>query len=266
MNYNNKVIWITGASSGIGRELALQLDLKGAILILSGRNLTALNELIESCGNPQNHLILPFDLADAECFSSVVEKAWNFKGSIDLLVNNGGISQRSLAIDTSVAVDRKVMEIDYFGAVGLTKALLPKMIANQSGKIVNIVSIAGKIGSSMRSAYSGAKHALIGFMDCLRAEVAKDGIKVVNVCPGWVQTNISRNALTADMSPYDKMDDEIENGMSVAEFVEILLKKLGTNKQEIIIARGRPKLGYHMRRLFPNFYHWLLPRIYQRQQ
>lgn len=265
MTYKNKIIWVTGASSGIGRALSLKLDQMGARLIVSGRNLEALNKLISECKQSELHRVVCFDLADTDNCEQTVETAWAFNDGIDILVNNGGVSQRSLAIDTSLAVDRRVMEIDYFGTIALTKALVAKFQQRQAGKLINIASIAGKVGSPMRSAYSGAKHALIGFMDCLRAEVAHLGIEVVNVCPGFVSTDISRNALTGDMSKYQKLDEEIAHGMSAELFVDILLKKLQSSKREIIIARGLPKFGYQVRRFLPNIFHWLLPKIYNRK-
>ena len=266
MDCKQKVFWVTGASSGIGKAICLALDKKGARLILSARNGERLNDVLQSCTNPGLHRILTFDLACLSQIDQIVNQAWGFNERIDVLVNNAGISQRSLATETDLAVDRKVMEIDYFAAVALTRAVVLKMQQLKVGKIINITSIAGKVGSPMRSAYSGAKHALIGFMDCLRAEVVHDGIDVINICPGFVKTNISRNALTGDLSPYNKLDKEIENGMPTDKFVEILLKKLKSTNSEIVIAKGLPRLAYHLRRLFPNFYHWALPKIYYRHR
>ena len=263
--YTGKVVWVTGASSGIGKEIATHLDRIGARLLLSARNQAALSRWVESSTHPQNHRVIAFDLLDIASFPSVVESAYTAFGQIDVLINNGGISQRSLALETQLEVDRKVMEVDYFAPVALTKAVVPLMKNLGRGEIINIASVAGKIGSPMRSAYAGAKHALIGFMDCLRAEIEQDNVRVINICPGFVKTNISYNALTGDMNQYDQLDDEIASGMPVEEFVRILLNKLSSNQSEIIIARGKPKLGYHLRRLLPNFYHRLLPKIYQRR-
>lgn len=270
MNNNNyftdKVVWITGASSGIGKAMARALDTVGARLILSARNENALKQIIDECQNADNHQILAFDLTEQDKLASVAKKAWKLNGKIDVLFNNGGISQRSLGIDTDLAVDRKVMEVDYFAHITITKALLPKLIEQKSGLVVNISSVAGKVGVPLRTAYSAAKHALIGFMDSLRAEVAPYGIRVVNVCPGFVQTNISVNAVSGDMSQHGKMDDEIAQGIPVDEFIQILLKKLSGNKDEIIIAKGLGKLAYQMRRLIPNVYFRLLPKIYKRNK
>lgn len=264
MTFKNKVVWVTGASSGIGRELCVELEKAGALLILSGRNLPALQELMLTFSDSRKHNILVFDLAESGGFDAVASKAWEFNQKVDVLVNNGGISQRSLALETSQEVDRQIMEVDYFGTIALTKALLPRMVERKQGRVINIASIAGKVGSPLRSAYSGAKHALIGFMDCLRAEVADQGIEVINVCPGFVNTNISKNALTGDMSTYQQVDVEIANGMPVGRFVDKLLQQLKKNKSEIILAEGKVRLGYQLRRMLPNLFHRILPRIYRR--
>lgn len=263
--YKNKVIWVTGASSGIGKALCIELDRLGASLILSARDFEALQKLKESLKHQSKHCIIDFDLTEISAIPLIVERAWNFAGKIDMLINNAGISQRSLAMDTCFEVDRKVMELDYFAPVALTKSILPRLVQQKAGMIVNIVSVAGKVGSPMRSAYSAAKHALIGFMDCLRAEIKQYGIKVVNVCPGFVKTNISLNALTGDLTQYNRMDHEIENGMAANEFAQLCIKHLH-HKDEVIIANGLPKLGYYLHRFFPNLYHRVLPKIYKRNK
>ncbi|WP_444994143.1 SDR family NAD(P)-dependent oxidoreductase [Aliikangiella sp. IMCC44359] len=263
--YKNKVIWVTGASSGIGKALCVEFDRLGANLILSARDLEALQKLKELLKHQSKHYIVNFDLTETNTIPLIVEQAWSFNGKVDTLINNAGISQRSLALDTCFEVDRKVMELDYFAPVALTKSILPRLVQQKCGMIVNIVSVAGKVGSPMRSAYSAAKHALIGFMDCLRAETKQYGIRVVNVCPGFVKTNISLNALTGDLSQYNRMDHEIENGMAANEFAQLCIKHLNY-KDEIIIARGLPKLGYHLHRFFPNLYHRILPKIYKRNK
>ncbi|WP_196138235.1 SDR family NAD(P)-dependent oxidoreductase [Aliikangiella sp. G2MR2-5] len=265
MDYLNKVVWVTGASSGIGKALCEKLDALGARLILSSRKEQDLRSVLNTLGNPAKHHILPFDLSHGDQARSWVETAWQFNGGIDILINNGGISQRGLAVDTLLPVDRRIMEVDYFGTIALTKALLPYFIERRSGTIVNIASIAGKVGVGMRTAYCGAKHALVGFMDCLRAEVASSGIKVYTVCPGFVRTNLSRNALKGNMKPYAKMDNEINNGMSTDKFVRLMLSKIGGWRGEIIIAEGLAKFGYQARRFVPNIYHWMLPKIYTRK-
>ncbi|MGX5202092.1 SDR family NAD(P)-dependent oxidoreductase [Aliikangiella sp. IMCC44632] len=264
MNYTNKTIWITGASGGIGQALVKSFDEQGASLILSGRNQAVLEKIKAHCRKPNKHQVVCFDLSDAKAVLQAAEQVCS-EFQIDVLVNNGGISQRSLALETQLEVDRRVMEIDYFAAVALTKQVAAQMVARQTGLIINISSVAGKVGSPLRSAYSGAKHALIGFMDCLRAELASYNVRVVNVCPGFVHTNISRNALTGDASPYAKLDDEINHGMATDTFAKLLMKRLNGGNDEIIIATGLPRLGSIFRRLMPNTFIKILPKIYKRK-
>jgi len=258
--FTGKTIWITGASSGIGEALAKDFAARGAILILSARNQENLHHVKQQLINPEKHLVLPLDLAEQSNFPELVKQAINHTNTIDMLVNNGGISQRSLAIETAIAVDRKIMEVDYFGAVALTKAILPHMIKRRSGTILSISSVAGKVGIKRRTAYCAAKHALIGFMDALRAEIFEYGIKVCVVSPGFVRTNISINALTGDQSALGVMDDVIENGMDVDVFSAIVIKALEKGQDEILIARGMARLAYHVHRLLPNLYHALAAR------
>ena len=263
--FEQKVIWITGASSGIGRELAKQLAEKGAKLFLSSRREDALNQVKEGLTNSNKHHVLPLDLSNSESFEELVDSIYAKIDGIDILINNGGISQRSLALETEQTVDRRVMEVDYFGTIHLTKLVAKKMIAQNKGVIVSVSSVAGKVGSPYRSAYSGAKHALIGFMDCLRAEITKKGVKVQVVCPGWIQTDISRNALTGNMSTFGQLDQEIANGMPVDKFVSKMIKAIESGKEEVVIADGMPLLASRLRRWFPNSFHALIRKIYTKK-
>ena len=169
MNFQNKVVWITGASSGIGRALAQELSNLDALLIISARNKSALETVKNSCKNPNNVWVLPLDLEEHTSFIKTTATALQIFGRIDILVNNGGISQRSLAKDTLVSVDEKIMKVNYTGTIALTKALLPHFIERQQGHIVVTTSIVGLIGTPLRSSYAASKHALHGFFDSLRA-------------------------------------------------------------------------------------------------
>ena len=200
MNINNKVIWITGASSGIGKGLALELSKRNCKLILSARRQDVLENVKNASHNSENIFILPFDLGTIEDMPKVVEKALTFFGRIDILINNGGISQRSLIAETNIEVDRQLMEVDYLGTVALSKAILPYFIKQQSGHYVTVTSVMGKFGSPYRSGYCGAKHALHGFFDVIRMEHEKDHIKVTLICPGFVNTDVAKNALTGEAS------------------------------------------------------------------
>jgi len=247
----NKTVWITGASDGIGKELAIQLAAVGAKIILTARStdkLIAVKNSLKGTG----HIVYPMDLLKVDAIPKGVAEVLSQVEAVDVLVNNAGISQRSLATDTDLAVDRKIMEIDYFAVVALTKGVLPQMIARKSGHIVAISSVAGKLGTPMRTAYCGAKHAVIGFMDSLRAEIHKHNIKVLNVTPGSVKTNISKNALEGDGKKHNVTDPLIENGLSVEDCVKKIIKGIQNDTAELLIADGKTKLAVYLRRFFPN--------------
>ncbi|MFZ2283598.1 MAG: SDR family oxidoreductase [Lutibacter sp.] len=251
MHFDHKIIWITGASSGIGKSLAIALSKQHTKLILSSRNEKKLNAVKNSCENPENIKILPLDLENYRSLSGKVDEALALFGGVDMLFNNGGISQRSLAKDTLITVDKRLMDVNYLGTVALTKALLPHFIEKNSGHFVVITSIVGKIGTPLRSSYAASKHALHGFFDSLRAEVHQYNIKVTLACPGFVQTNVSINALTADGTPQNKMDGATKNGLTPEVFTEKLLKAVQQEKQEVYIGGFKEKLAVYVKRLFP---------------
>ncbi|MFV0571846.1 MAG: SDR family oxidoreductase [Xanthomarina gelatinilytica] len=257
MTFENKVIWITGASSGIGKGLALELSKQHCKLILSSRHQEQLFNVKMDCIMQENVQVLAFDLAHYETMSLVVEKAMQLFGHIDILINNGGISQRSPIIDTSIEVDKKLMEIDYLGTVALSKALLPYFIKSKTGHFVVVSSLMGKFSSPYRSSYCGAKHALHGFFDTLRMEHEKDHIKVTMICPGFVNTNIARNALTADGSKQGYQDEITENGLEVTVFVKRMLKAIQKEKFEAYIGKSEV-LGVYVKRFFPKLLHKLV--------
>lgn len=251
MNFDHKIIWITGASSGIGKSLAITLSKQKTKLILSSRNEKELNAVKNACEHPENVMVLPLDLENHTSLAAKVEEALLLFGGVDILFNNGGISQRSLVKDTSMAVDKRIMDVNYLGTVALTKALLPHFIEKNSGYFVVITSIVGKIGTPLRSSYAASKHALHGFFDSLRAEVYQYNIKVTVVCPGFVQTNVSLNALTADGTRYNKMDNATKKGLMPEVFAEKLLKAVRQEKQEVYIGGFKEKLAVYIKRLFP---------------
>jgi dehydrogenase/reductase SDR family member 7B len=227
--------WITGASSGIGEGLARALSARGVSLILSGRNVGALEAVARDCPDA---LVLPFETTDFDLIAGIVDRAWSWKGRVDGLVNNAGISQRSLAVETAFAVYQKIIAVDLLAPIALTQALLPKMVKAGGGRIVAISSVAGIVGSPLRSAYSAAKHGLIGYNDSVRAENEHLGINVHVVAPGSVRTNVSKNALIADGSTRGVSDSAIENGMSPAEAAEAILAAIQAGKRELVLATG----------------------------
>jgi len=251
MNFDHKIIWITGASSGIGKSLAIALSKQQTKLILSSRNEAALNAVKNACEHPENVQVLPLDLEDYNNLSFKVEAALGLFGSIDVLFNNGGVSQRSLAKDTTMEVDKRLMDVNYLGTVALTKALLPHFIEKNNGHFVVITSIVGKIGTPLRSSYAASKHALHGFFDSLRAEVYQNNIKITLACPGFVQTNVSINALTANGTPQNKMDSATKNGLTPEVFAKKLLKAVRQEKQEVYIGGFKEKLAVYVKRFFP---------------
>jgi dehydrogenase/reductase SDR family protein 7B len=248
--FENKVIWITGASSGIGEELARQLASNGAILILSARNLQKLEEIKESLANHSKHLVLPLDLEKSDEFEVMARDVINRFGRIDVLVNNGGISQRANAFETSMDVNRKIMEVDFFGNIALTKAVLPFMQKQKSGQVLVISSIAGKFGFFLRSAYSAAKHALHGYYESLALEEEHNGISVTIVCPGKINTPISTNAINADGNRHGIMDHNQKTGMPVDICVDKMLKALKNKKREVLIG-NKEIFAVRIKRFFP---------------
>lgn len=250
----NKVVWITGASSGIGEALAKAFASEGAKIILSARRTDELNRVKQALNLPDSDvLILPLDLSDttktAELTKTVIDKF----GRIDILINNGGISQRSLTLETPLEIDRKIMEINFFGTIALTKSVLPFMVKQKSGHIVVMSSIAGKFGFFFRSAYAASKHALHGFFEALRMELFNDNVKVLIVCPGKIKTDISINAITGDGGKHNKMDQSQADGLSAEECAKQVLDGIKNNKYEIFIG-GKELRAIWVKRFFPNLF------------
>ena len=260
-NLKEKVVLITGASSGIGEELAYAFAKEGAFLILSARNTKKLEEVKNNCLiHTKKCWILPMDLSNTEGLKESVNNILTQTGRIDLLINNAGRSQRSFAKETPLANDRSMMELNFFSAVALTKLVLPQMLTNQSGHLVVISSITGKFGFPMRTAYTASKHALQGYFESLRAELINDNIKVTIVSPGRINTNISRNALTKDGSAYDKMDNGQANGMAANVCATKIVKAIKKDRKEILVGQKEILLVY-IRRFIPALYHKMVTKI-----
>lgn len=251
--YQGKVAWITGASSGIGRETALQLSKMGAQVILSSRNESKLDELRLELTNPQKHMVLPLDLENIGNADLHVTKILDRYNKIDFLFNNGGLSQRGEAIDTGIDVDRRIMEINYFGNIQLTKAVLPIFRKQKSGHIIVISSIAGKFGFYWRSAYSASKHALQGFYESVLLEEAKHNVFVTIAYPGKINTPISKSALTATGSQHGVMDHNQDTGMPVSECVKKLLKATFKKKKSKLIG-NKEIYAVYIKRFFPSLF------------
>lgn len=253
---SGKVVWITGASSGIGEALAYAIAQEGAHLILSARRKEELERVKGNCKgtSPANIHILPLDLAKAETLQLNTEVAIQVFGRIDILINNGGISQRSLARETKVEVDRAIMEVDYFGTIALTKYLLPHFVKRKSGHFVVTSSVMGIIGTPYRSGYAAAKHALHGFFDSLRAEVWKENIFVTLICPGWIRTNVTINAMTGDGSKLNEMDKTTDQGLSAEHCAKEIVKAIKKRKEEVYIGGTKEVFAVYTKRFFPKLF------------
>lgn len=248
-----KVAWITGASSGIGEELAIQLNNLGYRLILSARNEDKLIILSNKLKNGQNHIVCPLDLSKTLHINEIVSEIFQTVPHINELYNVSGVSQRATASETELDVVRQIMEVNFFGTVALTKAILPHFQKQQFGKICVVSSIAGKFGFYLRSSYSAAKHALHGYFESLALEEAKNNIHVTIVCPGKINTPISTNALTSTGDKHGVMDHNQKTGMPVEKCVLEIIKAVQENKREVLIG-GKELLAVKLKRFFPTLF------------
>ncbi|KPZ52639.1 SDR family oxidoreductase [Pseudoalteromonas sp. P1-25] len=256
MDYINKTVWITGASSGIGKELATQFAQLGANVILSARSVDKLNKLKQSL-HGDGHIVLPLDLSAPEAVLDQVTNLLEILPAIDILINNGGVSQRSLFLENDFNVYRQLMEVNYFGLIALTKAVAPSMVARRSGSIVSISSVAGKVGSKFRTGYSGSKYAVVGFMDCLRAELAEHNIHCLTICPGSIKTAIAHNSLNEQGIAQNKPEHSIENGMDVSVAAKKMILAIGNKKDEVIVGKGLSGWAPTIKRFFPRLFNRL---------
>ncbi|XP_004868800.1 dehydrogenase/reductase SDR family member 7B isoform X2 [Heterocephalus glaber] len=289
----NAVVVVTGATSGLGRECAKAFYAAGAKLVLCGRNVEGLEELVRELtafrSPQQTHkpYTVTFDLTDPRAVMAAGAEILQCFGYVDILINNAGISYRGAIMDTTVDVDKKVMETNYFGPVALTKALLPSMIKRRRGHIVTISSVQGKISIPFRSAYLGqphllsplkaqtqpcqeedaaSKHATQAFFDCLRAEMEQDEIKVTVISPGYIRTNLSVNAVTSDGSRYGAMDRNTAQGRSPAEVAQDVLAAVGKKKKDVILADWVPSLAIYLRNLAPGLFFSIMASRARKEQ
>lgn len=249
----NTVVWITGASSGIGEALVYNYSAQGARLIISSRNRDELFRVKMQCKNPANVHVLSLDLENTDTLAQKAADAIRIFGRIDILINSGGISQRALALDTSIETEEKIMRVNFWGTVALSKAVLPTMITQGGGHIICISSLVGKFGTKFRSAYAASKHALHGYFDSLRSEVHDQKISITIACPGFIKTNVSINALTGDGSAQGTMDNAQEHGMLPAACAAEIVKAIQTKKEEVHIGGKEVKLVLFKRMLPERF-------------
>lgn len=256
--YQNKVVWVTGASSGIGEALAYAFNEKGAKLVISARRESELQRVKNNCKNKSADVfILPLDLAKHDELPIKTEEAIAHYGKIDILVNNGGRGFRGLVKDTDMEVHKQIMDVNYFGTIALTKAILPNMIAHRSGQIAVISSLTGKFGTPMRSAYAASKHALHGYFDALQAEVFKEGVKITMICPGFVSSNLLTKSLTADGGLYGDEENSAYKRMPADVFAQKALKAIERQKEEVYIG-GTEKLAIYAKRFIPSIFNYFI--------
>jgi dehydrogenase/reductase SDR family protein 7B len=255
MKFANQVVWITGASSGIGEALALAFAREGARLVLSSRRPAELERVRRACVRPQDHMVLPLDLMQGATFSAAVAEVLARCGHVDVLVNNGGVSQRALATDADESVERQLMEVDYFAPVALTKAVLPAMRARRSGHIVVVSSVMGYIGTPGRSTYAAAKHALHGYFDSLRAEIWREKIKITLACPGYVRTAVSDNALGPRGERHGRTDGTHMDGISPERCAAAIVRGVARGREEVYVG-GKEVAAIYLKRFVP----WLFSR------
>lgn len=261
MKYQDKIVWITGASSGIGKALAKAYYNDGAKLILSSRREEALEAVKKEINpNADDIKILALDLSKSDLFDDLVQHAIALFGKIDVLVNNGGISQRSLLINTQPSTLRALMEVNFFGTTLLTKAILPYLIKQKEGHIVVVSSVTGKFGTKLRTGYAASKHALQGFFDSLRHELYAHNIDVTVICPGFIKTNISLNALKGDGSTYGIMGDNHADAMAPDEMVRKIWNKLYKRKDEIIVSAFKERFAVTLKRISPTLLNKILKK------
>ena len=259
--FEGKVVWITGASSGIGEALVYESLKQGATVIASSNCKQELNDVKNKCGEAKDRVYLAcFDLMKCESISLLVEEQIKQLGKIDYLINLGGVSQRARIDETPISLDRKIMEINYFGTIALTKAVLPWMIKQQSGHVLATSSISGRFGFPLRSAYSASKQALHGFFETLYLENKRNNIRASVIIPGRVRTNISLHSLVADGNEHGKMDPGQEKGITPQKAALSILKGIKRNRREIKVG-GSELIMLYIRKYFPSIFFNIAARI-----
>jgi dehydrogenase/reductase SDR family member 7B len=260
MGFKGKIAWITGASSGIGEAIAYELDRMGAKVILSSRREDELFRVKQNCKHQENIKILPLDLFQSNTLEIKTLEAINIFGDIDFVFHNGGISQRSVASETSIEVDRRIMEINFFSYVAITKAVLPHFKSKKSGAFIITSSVLGQVPVPFRTAYAASKHALHGFFESLREEVYQDNINVLMVCPGYIKTNVSINALTESGAPLNIMQEGQEKGMLPAVCARKIILALESGKKEIYIG-GKEIITIFLKRISPSLFRKIIRKV-----
>ncbi len=259
-HFAGKTVWVTGASSGIGEAIALAFSDVGARVVLSARREPVLEQVRQRLADPDRSRIVPFDAGDAEAVQRAVAQVLEDEGHVDVMVHAAGITQRARALETDIAVDRRIMELNFFAAVAMAKGLVPAMVERGHGHVCVISSVAGKVGTPLRSAYAASKHALHGWFDSLRAEVYDQGVRVCIVCPGYVNTPILQSAMTADGSPMKGSSAKISSGISPERVAQATLRGIAREENEVYVG-GRELAGIYAQRLAPDVVARLIRRV-----
>ncbi|UPK68759.1 SDR family oxidoreductase [Chitinophaga filiformis] len=254
MNFEHKVVWIIGASSGIGLGLVKAFAAQKARLIISSRDSAALTAVAEQLEGHTTCTVLPADMTDHPGLAQIAEHAISAYGHIDIVIHSAGVGQRSAAIDTQLPVYRRLMELNFFGPLTLTQHLLPHFRKQGHGHVVAVSSMSGLMGFPLRSGYVASKHALKGYFETLQVEHTLDNFYVTIVSPGRIKTGLSLSALTGNGTPYDKMDKGQLHGIPVNECAHRILKAISKKKKHVIIARSE-RLLYWLRMLIPPAYY-----------
>lgn len=257
----DKVVWVTGASSGIGEALVHALVAEGSHVVLSARRKVELERVAADCGPSASTLVVPMDVTDEASRRAAFETVMGHYGRVDVLVNNAGVSQRGKAVETSADTLRRLMEVDFFGPVELTRLVLPSMMTRKSGHIVVVTSLLGVFGTPWRSGYAAAKHAMHGWSESLRAEVAEQGVMVTVACPGFVRTGISAHALTPDGQPLGASDRDPMKGLAPEACARGIVKAMRRNAVEVYVARPKEKLAGFVKRASPATFARIIRRV-----
>ncbi|MCL9685059.1 SDR family oxidoreductase [Legionella maioricensis] len=261
MDLENKTVWITGASSGIGEALAYEMAKTGAKVILSSRRETELDRVRSACLFPEKHVVFALDLELYQELEGKADEVWSQHGPIDFLINCAGLSQRYRVADSSFELDKKIMDINFLGTIALTRPLLKKMLHRNSGQIAVISSMLGLYGMQTRSAYSASKHALKGYFESLRNEVFKTEIGITLIYPGYINTHITHNALVADGTHFGRIDEVHATGISATKCAQKIVQALKKKKEVVVIAGFKERFGAFMARFFPALFRYLSPRF-----
>ncbi len=260
-DFNNKIVWITGASSGIGEALTYAFAKRGAKLVLSARRVEELERVKANCSHPEQVDILPMDLSKVNELSAKVEWVISKNGKIDILVNNGGISQRSKATDTDLQVYRDIMEVNFFGTIHLSNLVMKHFLKRNEGQFVILSSITGIVGLPLRTAYTASKHAIEGFYKSLRTEIWKTNLRVLMVRPASIKTSIAKNALTGDGGTFNKADGVIDKGISPESLAESIISAIEKNKKVLLAGPKDQQFIIRLQRFFPGLVFNILKKI-----